>query len=148
MIDRELLLRKLDAVGHHAARLRSKLPASAEILSGDEDLRDILGNNLCQAVPGAFDIAAHVISHVGAKVPDTYAEGFELPAGNGVIDAGLAKKLIMAAGLRNRLRHQYQTVDWRIVHASIEDGLGDFDSFVKAIRSFVDSDNAEDRGSA
>ncbi len=97
---------------------------------------------------GAWDIAAHVISHVGAKVPDNYAVGFELLACNGVIDAGLAKKLIMAAGLRNRLQHQYQTADWRIVHASIGDGLGDFDSFIKAIRAFADSDNAEDRGSA
>ena len=106
MIDRELLLRKLDAVKHHAARLGSKLPASASVLSGDEDLRDILSNNLCQAVQGAFDVAAHIISHIGAKVPDTYAEGFELLAGNRVIEADLARALIMASGLRNRLQHQ------------------------------------------
>ena len=139
MIDRELLLRKLDAVKHHAARLGSKLPASASVLSGDEDLRDILSNNLCQAVQGAFDVAAHIISHIGAKVPDTYAEGFELLAGNRVIEADLARALIMASGLRNRLQHQYQTVDWGIVPASIRDGLGDFDSFVSAIRKFIDS---------
>ncbi len=139
MIDRELLLRKLDAVKHHAARLGSKLPASAGDLSGDEDLRDILSNNLCQAVQGAFDVAAHIISHIGAKVPDTYAEGFELLAGNRVIEADLARNLILASGLRNRLQHQYQTVDWGIVHASIRDGLGDFDSFVSAIRKFIDS---------
>jgi len=147
MIDRELLLRKLDAVRHHAARLRSKLPASADILSGDEDLRDILGNNLCQAVQGAFDVAAHIISHIGAKVPDTYAEGFALLADNRVIDAGLARNLIMASGLRNRLQHQYQTVNWGIVHASIKDGLGDFDSFVKAIRTFIDSSDIDGRRS-
>ncbi len=139
MIDRELLLRKLDAVKHHAARLGSKLPASAEVLSGDEDLRDILSNNLSQAVQGAFDVAAHIISHIGAKVPDTYAEGFELLAGNHVIEADLARNLIMASGLRNRLQHQYQRVDWATVHASIRDGLGDFDSFIKAIRKFIDA---------
>ena len=138
MIDRELLLRKLDAVKHHAARLAQKLPASADVLSADEDLRDILSNNLCQAVQGAFDVAAHIISHIGAKVPDTYAEGFELLAGNHVIEADLARNLIMASGLRNRLQHQYQTVDWGIVHASIRAGLGDFDSFVRAIRTFID----------
>ncbi len=139
MIDRELLLRKLDAVKHHAARLAQKLPASADVLSADEDLRDILSNNLCQAVQGAFDVAAHIISHIGAKVPDTYAEGFELLAGNHVIEADLARNLIMASGLRNRLQHQYQTVDWGIVHASITGGLGDFDAFIKAIRKFIDS---------
>lgn len=40
MIDRQLLLRKLDLVRHHAARLRSKLPPAAETLPSDEDLRD------------------------------------------------------------------------------------------------------------
>lgn len=147
MIDRELLLRKLDAIRHHAARLGSKLPAAAEVLSDDEDLRDILSNVLCQAVQGAFDVAAHIISHIGAKVPDTYAEGFELLARNGVIEAGVARNLIMASGLRNRLQHQYQTVDWSVVHASIRDGLGDFDSFVKAIRTFIDASDIDGRRS-
>jgi hypothetical protein len=36
LIDRELVLRKLDAVRNHAARLAAKLPATAGILSGDE----------------------------------------------------------------------------------------------------------------
>lgn len=147
MIDRELLLRKLDAIRHHAARLGSKLPAAAEVLSDDEDLRDILSNVLCQGVQGAFDVAAHIISHIGAKVPDTYAEGFELLARNDVIEAGLARNLIMASGLRNRLQHQYQTLDWRVVHASIRDGLGDFDSFVKAIRTFIDASDIDGRRS-
>ena len=90
MINRELDLRKLDAVGHHAARPGVKLPAVAEVLSADEDLRDILSNNLCQVVQGAFDVAAHGISHIGARVPDTYAEGFDLLGSNGVIDTARA----------------------------------------------------------
>lgn len=139
MIDRELVLRKLDMVRHHAARLRSKLPAVAETLVSDEDLRDILTNNLCQAVQDAFDVAAHVIAGIEAKVPDTYAEGFELLGSNGVIVPALAKNLIQASGLRNRLQHQYQAVDWRIVHSSIKNGVGDFDAFVKAIRTFIDT---------
>lgn len=144
MIDRELVLRKLDMVRHHTARLRSRLPANAQTLSGDEDLRDIVANNLCQAVQSAFDAAAHVIAHVGAKVPDSYAEGFELLAGNRVIDPGLAKNLIRASGLRNRLQHQYEAIDWRLVHTSIQAGLGDFDAFVNAVRRFVDAVGGED----
>ncbi|MSQ71138.1 MAG: hypothetical protein EXR27_07590 [Betaproteobacteria bacterium] len=33
MIDRELVLRKLDAVGHHVARLRAKIPVRVDVLS-------------------------------------------------------------------------------------------------------------------
>ena len=54
MIDRELALRKLDALRHHGMRLAARLPATAEVLLADEDLRDILSNNLSQAVQGAF----------------------------------------------------------------------------------------------
>lgn len=147
MIERELVLRKLDALRHHSMRLASRLPATAEVLLGDEDLRDILSNNLSQAVQGAFDVAAHIISHIGAKVPDTYAEGFELLASAGVIAPGLARQLILASGLRNRLQHQYQTVDWGVVHASIRERLGDFDSFVGAIRTYLDSGDADARQS-
>jgi uncharacterized protein YutE (UPF0331/DUF86 family) len=139
VIDRELVLRKLDMVRHHTSRLRARLPPGAAVLLGDEDLRDIVSNNLCQAVQSAFDAAAHVIAHVGAKVPDSYAEGFELLAGDGVIDPILARNLIRASGLRNRLQHQYEAIDWRLVHASIQGGLGDFDAFVKAMRTFVDA---------
>lgn len=142
MTDRELLLRKLDAIRHHAGRLRTKLPGDADALVADEDLRDILSNNLSQAVQAAFDVAAHVISHLGTKVPDTYAEGFELLAQHHLIDSDLSKKLILAAGLRNRLQHRYQAIDWVRVHASIRDGVADFDSFVAAMRVYLDSSSA------
>lgn len=56
-----------------------------------------------------------------------------------------ARHLILASGLRNRLQHQYQTVDWRIVHASIGERAGDFDAFVAAIRAYLDSGAAGGR---
>jgi len=60
VIDRDLILRKLDGVRHHSERLRHKLPASADVLVQSEDLRDIVANNVSQAVQFAFDAATQV----------------------------------------------------------------------------------------
>ena len=142
MIDRELLLRKLDGVRHHTGRLKQKLPASADALLADEDLRDIVSNNLSRAVQFAFDTATHLLTDGGAKVPDTYAEGFLLLGQLGAIDRDLALRLILASGLRNRLQHQYQAIDWRRVHESVSGGVDDFATFVSAIRRYLDQKRA------
>ena len=60
---------------------------------------------------------AHLIAETGAPIPDDYYSGFVAMGDLGILSAELAQRLAPSAGLRNRLVHEYETLDddrsWR-----------------------------------
>ena len=94
--------------------------------------------SLLVAIQGALDIALHMASDEGWGVPASYAEGFALLAGHGVIDAGLAATLANMATLRNRLAHGYASVDMERIWTELPAGLAALDAFSSAIARRLD----------
>jgi len=136
VVDPDLLLRKAQAIEHHAARLRAKQPLDPEALARDESLRNDVCFDLVQAVQGCIDLAIHACSHEALGVPEGPASAFALLARGGVIDSGLATRLARAAGLRNLVVHQYSDLDLARLSSDIGDGLPDLDDFVRAMRAY------------
>ena len=58
---------------------------------------------------------------------------FDLLASAGVIDGELALRLKKAVGFRNVAVHQYESIDWNIVHAIAQRHLDDFGVFASVI---------------
>jgi uncharacterized protein YutE (UPF0331/DUF86 family) len=70
--------------------------------------------------------------------PATYYDSFMDLISAGLVPATLAKKLASAAGLRNRLAHEYDNLDNEIVHANIKHILRDFPPYLRAIQGYID----------
>ena len=132
-MDQLVVSQKLESLRRCLCRVESKSPVSAKILSEDADLQDIIVLNLSRAIQLCVDIASHIIVDTELPSPTTMGESFELLVKAGAIDTQTASKLRKAVGFRNIAVHNYEQINWDIVHAIASQGLGDFKQFVKQI---------------
>jgi uncharacterized protein YutE (UPF0331/DUF86 family) len=135
VVDRDVLLRKSEAIEHHASRLRRKLPLKAEALEADESLLNDVCFDLLQAIQACIDLAIHACTHESLGVPESPASAFALLEKHRVIPALLSGRLASAAGLRNLIVHRYADLIASKLVEALTTGLDDLDDFAAALRS-------------
>lgn len=135
MVDRDILLRKSEAIEHHASRLRAKLPLEAAALEADESLRNDVCFDLLQAIQACIDLAVHACTHESLGVPESPAAAFALLERHRVIPEPLSFRLARAAGLRNLIVHRYADIMAPRLVDAITKGLGELDEFASALRA-------------
>jgi uncharacterized protein YutE (UPF0331/DUF86 family) len=138
-MDREIIEQKLESLRRCLHRVQSRCPDDATALEADIDLQDIVSLNLSRAVQLCVDIAAHYIASTELAAPATMGQSFDLLAQAGIIDGDLARRLKKAVGFRNIAMHNYDAIDWRIVHAIVKNHLQDFTSFAHAVMATLES---------
>lgn len=132
-MDRLIIERKLDSLWRCLERVRSRTPANAKDLLNDLDLQDVLVLNLSRAVQICVDVAVHILSERKQPPPETMGKAFDLLAQEGLLDTELAQRLKKSVGFRNLAVHNYEAIDWAIVHAIATRHLVDFEAFAKAV---------------
>jgi uncharacterized protein YutE (UPF0331/DUF86 family) len=116
-MDRELIWEKLESLRRCLQRVSEKCPAEVERLLSDCDLQDIIALNLSRSVQLCVDIAAHFIANLDVPPPETMGQTFDILASAGMIDKSLANRLKKAVGFRNIAVHNYENINWSIVHS-------------------------------
>lgn len=82
----------------------------------------------------SIDLANHVIAADGYRPPRDYGDAFRVLAEEGVLDRGLADRMVALAGARNLIVRLYAEVDdARLARAVREGGLDDLSAFAAAI---------------
>jgi uncharacterized protein YutE (UPF0331/DUF86 family) len=132
-VAREVIEQKLEALRRCVERVLQKCPDDVETLARDADLQDILSVNLTRAVQLSVDLGAHLLTTMDAPPPRTMGETFDALAAVGVIPAALAGRLRRAVGFRNIAVHNYEAIDWAIVHAIARDHLDDFRELARVV---------------
>lgn len=132
-MDREIVEQKLESLRRCLQRIKNKCPDNAELLAADLDLQDIVALNLSRAVQISVDIGAHLISGMDVPPPDSMGHTFDLLAQEGLLRHELASSLKKAVGFRNIAVHNYETINWLIVHSIVKYHLADFVEFAKVV---------------
>lgn len=132
-MDTELIEQKLESLRRCLQRIQEKCPSSAETLASDPDLQDIVVLNLTRALQLCVDIGTHLISGMDTPPPSTMGQTFDLLAEIGVINTELAIRMKKAVGFRNIAVHNYEAINWQIVHAIATSRLNDFKDFAQAV---------------
>ena len=132
-MDREIIEQKLESLRRCLRRIETKCPADALTLMTDIDLQDIIALNLSRAVQICVDIGAHLIASMETPPPDTMGQTFDLLAQEGILNNILAANLKKAVGFRNIAVHNYESINWIIVHSIIRYHLADFTEFAKMV---------------
>lgn len=133
MVDKSLLSKKLERVETYLNQIRQKRYPGITLFSKDRDLQSIILFNLVQAIQTCIDIGAHIISDSGWETPSTQAEIFEMLAKNKIISKPLARKMIQMSGFRNRIVHEYEKTDIKIVYSVWRKHLIDIEKFCKTV---------------
>lgn len=116
-------------------RVEEKCPADVSELANNPDLQDILVLNLSRAVQLCVDIGTHLLSGLDCPPPDTMGQTFDFLARSEVISAEHATRLKKSVGFRNLAVHNYEDLDWAIVHAIASRHLDDFREFARVVSS-------------
>ena len=132
-MDREVVELKLESLRRCLWRIETKCPQDAATLATNIDLQDIVSLNLSRAVQISVDIGAHLIAGMDVLPPDTMGKTFDLLAQEGVLNNELASSLKKAVGFRNIAVHNYENINWEIVHSIVKFHLKDFSEFAKRV---------------
>jgi uncharacterized protein YutE (UPF0331/DUF86 family) len=133
LVDKALVGKKLERIETYLKQIRRKKDPGIDLFSQDRDLQSIVLFNLIQLVQACIDIGAHIISDSGWETPATQADIFKILADNKIITRPLTKKMIQMAGFRNRVVHEYEKTDMKIVHTVWKRNLSDIEKFCKAV---------------
>ena len=136
-IDAAIVRRKL---GHIMAALEALRPLAR--LTREEYRAQLYERKaaerfLHEAIEAALDINAHLIAETGAPVPDDYCGGFVAMGDLGIFSPELAQRLAPSAGLRNRLVHEYETLDDDRVLAAIGALPEQYPRYIQAIEAHL-----------
>lgn len=132
-MDREVIEQKLESLRRCLKRIETKCPTDAATLAADIDLQDIVSLNLSRAVQISVDIGAHLIAGMEVPPPDTMGQTFDLLAQEGMLNNELAGSLKKAVGFRNIAIHNYESINWGIVHSIVKYHLADFSEFARVV---------------
>ena len=136
-IDAAIIRRKLQRITASLDGLRPIARLSLEEYRARFYERKATERLLQEAIEAALDVNAHIIAELGGEVPEEYYGGFLKVGQLGVLPADLACALAPSAGLRNRLVHEYETIDDAKVLASVGVLLQLYPRYIQAVESHV-----------
>ena len=137
MVDKTLLLRKISEIDQYLNQLSEYSKITIKDYSNDWKVQRIVERTLQMMIEACLDIAGHIISDEGFRVPDSYADMFKILNENDIIGNPLKDALDRMAKFRNIIVHHYDKVDQAIVISILQKNLDDFDKFKTAIISYL-----------
>ena len=133
MVDKSLVLRKIERIDAYLKHVRQKRDPGFEVFRKDIDLQSIVLFNLIQSIQASVDIGAHIISDSEWGVPGSQADIFEILAQHKIISKQLSQGMIKMVGFRNRIVHEYEEIDLRIVYDVWQKNGRDVDKYCKSV---------------
>jgi uncharacterized protein YutE (UPF0331/DUF86 family) len=137
-VDRELVTRKMLLIMRDLDELREMLPENEGAFL--RSLRDqaVVERYLERMIGRAIDINFHLVTESGHAPPADYYSSFTVLASLGVLDEAFARKIAAAAGLRNRLVHDYDEIDPARVFRALQSALDDIPAYLRSVRDYLD----------
>jgi len=141
MVDETLILRKLSEMDEYHGQVEEYSNLTVAQYSSDWRTQRIVERTLQMMIESCADIAGHIISDRGWRVPKSYADAFKILHENGAISDSLGLALERMAKFRNIVVHHYDKVDAEIVIGILKQNLGDFRHYRDAIIGMLKTKN-------
>ena len=133
MVDKALILRKLAELEEYLGQIKEYATITVDRYSKDWKAQRIIERTLQMMIEICVDVAGHIISDKGFRVPTTYADIFMVLHENGMLDKDLFETMDKIAKFRNIIVHHYDKIDAEIVVRILKKDLKDFSAYKNAI---------------
>jgi uncharacterized protein YutE (UPF0331/DUF86 family) len=133
VVDKTLILRKLAELEEYLGQVKEYASTTVNRYSKDWKVQRIVERTLQMMMETCADIAGHIISDKGYRVPTTYADTFRVLYENGILNKELFETMEKMAKFRNIIVHHYDKVDTEIVIGILKKDLKDFSAYKDAI---------------
>ena len=136
-LDVSVVRRKLALIQQALLALETVRALTLEQYQSDLFRKKAIERFLQEAIEAAIDCSSHLVVRAGKPAPADLYSSFLALADLGVIDRALATALAPSAGLRNRLVHEYDTLDDTKVHAAVGTACDQLGQFIAAVEKYV-----------
>jgi len=137
LVDKILIGRKLAQLDTYLSQLREFYRISVKTYKEDWKTQRIVERTLQILIEVCIDVANHIISDEGLRLPKGYADTFEVLMENRILSKKLFASMEKMAKFRNVVVHQYEEIDPYIVISILHTNLTDFEKFKKAIIKYL-----------
>jgi uncharacterized protein YutE (UPF0331/DUF86 family) len=136
-IDRDLVTRKMLLITSDLEALKPVAGTGLEAYLQNLLHQAMVERYLERAIGRMIDINYHVITELGHPPPSDYHASFVRLAELNVLDREFAGRIAKAAGLRNRLVHEYDALEPRLVFEGLEAALRDVPIYLQRIGQYL-----------
>lgn len=133
MVDKVLLFRKLAELEEYLRQIKEYANVSAEQYSKDWRIQRIVERTLQMMIETCADIAGHIISDRGYRIPTSYADTFRVLYEKEILTKELFETMENISKFRNIIVHNYDRVAPEIVVGILRKDLDDFLGFKNLI---------------
>jgi uncharacterized protein YutE (UPF0331/DUF86 family) len=137
LVDKLLIGRKLTQLDTYLGQIREFSKISIAAYKSDWKMQRIVERTLQMLIELCIDIANHIISDEGLRLPSGYADTFTVLMEKKVINRNLFKTMDKMAKFRNVVVHQYEKIDPAIVVSILHNNLKDFENYKRAIIKYL-----------
>ena len=125
-----LILRDLEALaGIARTPIEQFLALGLQQSAAERYLERIIGRMI--------DINYHVLTESGHAPPKDYYDSFVAMGSAGVLPVDFASRIASAAGLRNRIAHEYDDIEPARIHEAVGSALVTVPEFLRHVLAFV-----------
>lgn len=139
MVDETLILRKLGELDEYFRQIQEYGGITVTQYSTDWKVQRIVERTLQMMIETCVDIAGHIISDKGFRIPKSYLDAFRVLHEQQILNSKLFAALEKMAKFRNVVVHHYDKVDAEIVVGILKKDLKDFTGYRNAIVNFLKS---------
>ena len=133
MVDKTLILRKLAELEEYLGQVKEYASITVDRYSKDWKSQRVVERTLQMMIETCADVAGHIISDKGYRVPATYADTFRVLYENGILNKDLFETMETMAKFRNIIVHRDDKVGTEIVVGILKKDLNDFSAYKDAI---------------
>jgi uncharacterized protein YutE (UPF0331/DUF86 family) len=90
-------------------------------------------------IQAALDINNHILKEHFSITASSSAEGFLEMGRRSIVPLSLAQNLRQSAGLRNRLAHEYDTIQPEMIFQILPLAVKQYAEYIRCINNFIDS---------
>lgn len=117
----------------YSGQLKEYANVTIEQYSMDWKVQRVVERTLQMMIEICVDVAGHIISDKGYRVPTTYADTFRVLYENDMLNKELFETMEKIAKFRNIIVHHYDKDDAEIVVRILKKDLKDFSAYKDAI---------------
>ena len=138
MIDQPLVVRKLAMIGEDLKQLDQFVKMSQAEYLKEQIYQRAAERYLERIIGRMIDVNFHIITDLGHAPPKDYFNSFLGLADEQILPREFAKVIAHAAGLRNRIVHEYDEIDQTKVYEAIKSAVIDIRTYLAHISDYLD----------
>jgi uncharacterized protein YutE (UPF0331/DUF86 family) len=137
VLDKIAIEQKLTALAEYLDELEQISQYSYQEYKANFQIKRTVERLIQLVVECATDINGLLITGLSEVPPRDYFSSFIVLGDLGVLPTGFAETLAPTTAIRNRLVHEYETVDERLVYAGVKPILEEFTQYAELVSKYL-----------